>query len=129
MKARHILLGAAILLGCSDVTSSPFLAGTWDQEFTIPGNSLEFTLAVHGDAVSGTGHWTGEACCSGPVTVSGDAIGGEVHLSLTFTTDAGAMLPPRTSAFVGRLIDRQVLSGNFVNADGSLYPTTFRRPQ
>ena len=113
MRARscRLLLGALLTLGCSDLTSPERLSGTWRQDITIPGSGVEFTLATNGNAVSGTGQWTGEACCSGTVTVDGNETGGDVKLSLTFVADAGAIVPARTETFEGRLVDANTLSG------------------
>ena len=120
-----LLLGALFALGCSDTTSPTRLNGTWRQDITIPGSGVEFTLATTGGAVSGSGQWTGEACCSGPVTVTGTATGGDVKLSLTFVATGGAIVPPRTETFEGRLIGADVLTGTVSGSDA--VPVTYRR--
>jgi hypothetical protein len=128
MRARRhlILLGALLALGCSDSTSPGLLDGTWRQDITIAGNSVEFTLTTSGDAVSGTGQWTGEACCGGPVNVTGDVTGGDVNLSLSFVAN-GNVVPPFTARFAGRLIDSNTLSGVVVGANGDSASASYRR--
>lgn len=128
MRARRhlILLGALLTLGCSELTSPTQLDGTWREDMTIPGNFVQFTLTTSGDAVSGTGQWVGEACCGGPVTVTGDATGGDVRLSLSFVAN-GNVVPPFTATFAGRLIDSNTLSGVTSGGSGNPTPTTYRR--
>jgi len=122
----RILLGALFTLGCTDTTSPKRLDGTWRQDFTIPGSIVQFTLTTSGDALSGTGQWTGEACCSGPVTVTGNVTGGDVNLSLSFVADDG-VVPPRTETFAGQLIDSNTLSGYVSGSSGDPAPARYRR--
>ena len=53
MRIRHrlITLGALLALGCSEPTAPAPLDGTWRQDLTVAGSSLEFTLSTRGDAV------------------------------------------------------------------------------
>lgn len=126
MHYKNGLLAVVLALACSSPTYPFALDGNWEEEFTIPGNSLEFTLTANGGAISGSGRWTGEACCSGTVTVTGDAPGSDVNLSFMFVATAGAPVPPRTSTFVGRATDSNTLSGRVVT-NGYSSSTTFRR--
>jgi hypothetical protein len=132
MRVRRYLisLGVLLTLGCSDLTSPRLLDGTWTQDEEIPGNSVQFTLTTSGDAVSGSGQWTGEACCGGPVAVSGDATGGDVRLSLSFVAN-GSVVPSFNATFAGRLINPNTLSGVIVrgsgSGSGSPAPVTYRR--
>ena len=123
----RILLGALLTLGCSDLTSPERLNGTWRQDITIPGSGVEFTLTTNGDAVSGVGTWTGEACCSGHVTVDGSENGGDVRLSLTFVAEQGAIVPPRTEMFEGRLVDGNTLSGTIGSGGNAPVSVSYRR--
>lgn len=129
MRARHILLGALVALGCSDLTAPTRLAGVWEQDSSIPGSGMNVALSTNGDSVSGTGRWYGEACCSGTVTVTGAVRRGEVNLVFAFVSNGGIFFPPSTSNFAGQLISANTLSGSFVALDGSTRPTTFRRTQ
>ena len=121
-----LLLGALLALGCSDATSPARLAGTWRQDLVIPGSGVAFTLTTNGDAVSGAGEWTGEACCSGPVTVTGTTSDGDVTLSLSFVAN-GNVVPPRTETFEGRLVGANVLAGTISDGAGSSGTVTYRR--
>lgn len=124
MRARHftILFGALLMVGCSDSTSPQLLNGTWRQDITIAGSGVDFTLTTNGDAVSGSGEWTGEACCSGTVTVDGNEVGSDVKLTLTFVATAGGIVPTRTETFEGRLVGANMLSGTI--GDGSATPVS-----
>jgi len=59
------------------------------------------------------------------VTVTGTATGGDVKLSLTFVATGGAIVPPRTETFEGRLIGADVLTGTVSGSDA--VPVTYRR--
>lgn len=127
MTARHplLLLGALLTLGCSDSTAPARLDGSWAQQFTIPGNSIAFTLTTQGNVVSGAGTWTGEACCAGPVTIVGDDTGGDVNLDFTFTAN-GLGMRTFTTHFTGHLTDPNTLSGVTTNG-GTSSPDEYRR--
>lgn len=127
MIARRpfVLLGALLALGCSDATGPARLNGSWTHEYGFPGSALTFTLATVGDAVSGTGSWTGEACCSGTVAITGTDIGGDVQLDFAFTSTAGAAINS-SYHFAGRLIDRNTLFGA-ITSGGTTSPYEYRR--
>lgn len=126
MRCKDILLVATLALGCAGAPTYPSsLDGAWREDLTLPGNSLQFTLTTNRNAVSGSGTWTGEACCSGAVTITGDAATAEVNLTFVFVAMGGAV-PPRTSRFAGRATDINTLSGLLVTG-GYSSPTTFRR--
>jgi hypothetical protein len=129
MRIRHqyLLLGALFALGCSALTSPGSLDGAWKQDITIPGNSLLFTLTTNGDAVAGSGTWSGEACCDGAVSVTGDATGPDVSLTFAFVSNRD-VVPPRTSQFTGRMTDANTLSGTFVSS-GFSADVVFHRTQ
>jgi len=114
-----LLAGLLIVAGCSSTTSPSFLDGTWSQDNTFPGSNLQFTLNTNGSAVSGSGSWSGEACCNGVVTITGTQTGVGVSLTFDFVTTAGAMLPPRTSQFTGTVAGATVLRGTFVSGSSS----------
>jgi hypothetical protein len=111
-----VVLGTLLALGCSDTTSPAHLNGTWASDFTIPGSGLEFTLATNGDAVTGAGQWTGEACCSGSVQIVGTATSDGISLDFAFTANGG-VVPPHTNHFTGRLTDENTLTGTMTSGD------------
>lgn len=94
------------------------ITGTWEQTFTVPGNSLMVTLATSGNAISGTGTWSGEACCGGIVTIMGTVTGAAVSLRVTSVTTIGFIVPPRTSQFTGMLLDRNTIAGTYSDTPG-----------
>ena len=116
MRIRHyfFLLGAVLAVGCSEPTAPGPLDGAWLRDETIPGNSLWITLSSNGAAVSGTGVWDGEACCSGTVTVTGTTTGQGVTLTFTFFDDA-ARVPASSSQFTGKMTDPSTLSGTMIS--------------
>lgn len=113
IRPLYLLLGVLISAGCHDLTAPDSLGGTWKQAHTFPGNSLSFSLAINGDAISGSGKWTGEACCDGTETIIGTDVAGTVTLEFAFVTRGGAFPPPRTSRFIGRMTGRDTLVGTF----------------
>ena len=121
MRARRLflLLGVLLATACSGLTGPGYLAGTWTQGGTFPGNSLQFTLNTDGDAVSGSGTWSGEACCDGTVTITGTVSGNDVTLSLLFVTRGGG-LPPRTSQFTGKVMVGGTMVGVFGSGSDSV---------
>ena len=127
MIARRplLLLGALLALGCSDSTGPARLNGSWTHDYGFPGSSLSFTLATAGDAVSGAGTWTGEACCSGTVTITGTDSGGDVELDFAFTSTGGVAIN-NTYHFAGRLIDRNTLFGA-ITSGGTTSAYEYRR--
>ena len=114
-----VLAGMVFVAGCSSPTSPSFLNGAWQQDNTFPGSSLQFTLNTNGSTVSGSGSWSGEACCNGVVTITGTQTGVGVNLTFDFVTTAGAMLPPRTSQFTGSVVGATILRGTFASGSSS----------
>ena len=98
-----LLAGAA---GCSNLLGPGGIDGKWTQPFTVPGNSFEMDLVTHGSTVSGTGTWSAEACCGGPVGVTGTINDGAVHLDIAQTVQfgGGGIGSTSISHFDGRLI-------------------------
>lgn len=105
VRARHIAAfgGLFLALACSNGTGAGAgLDGTWMHE-GVPGSAETVTLTSAGSRVSGSGHWTGEACCSGTVTATGTRQGSAVTLDFRFVTTDGLPVPAREVQFVGRL--------------------------
>ena len=121
---RSIFLVSLLGLGCANSTA-PELSGTWTHDFAIPGMGFQMTLSTQGTAVTGTGTWVGEACCSGTVSVSGTVTDGGLKLDVTQTTTAGAQTPPFTSHFDGIVLPG-VLSGTLTQ-NGQSGPYSYRR--
>ncbi len=129
IKRYGFLLGALLGLGCSSPTELPAaLNGNWSH-LSVPFTfSYSMTLSTQDRAVAGGGDWSGEACCSGPLVVSGSVNGDVVALDLTFTATAGASVPPGpfTQHFEGRLVGHDLLSGT-VTQNGQTAPYTYQR--
>lgn len=83
-SVKSVLLLALVVAGCSDTVGPGNIVGKWDQDFTVPGNSLEMDLTLAGSVVSGSGDWCAEAGPCGIVTVTGTVNGNAVQLDLTF---------------------------------------------
>src|SRR5215468_10541303 len=88
------LLAALAIVGCgSDLSTGVIikdLNGSWTELGLVVGSSQHWTLATHDTMVTGTGTWTGEACCAGTVTVSGYVSRDSVHLVVVQKYDLSA---------------------------------------
>jgi hypothetical protein len=91
------------------MSPSPTLAGTWGENFSIPGASLILTVDASGD---GSGTYAIEAGRSGAVQVMGTVV--QTMVMLTIDYDYG---PVRT--FTGRLSDANHLAGAFDDNSGT----------
>ena len=114
MRFVSSMLLLVVAAGCSNIFAPAGINGRWTQTLLPPGSSLEMDLVTHGSTVSGTGTWSGEACCFGSLEVTGTIHHGAVHLDITQTIQAGA--PGTTgstiiSHFDGRIIVGQLLRG------------------
>ena len=111
----------SVAAGCAD--SGPLsperLNGRWAKPDEVPGSSFAWTLAVDGSRVTGTGTWSGEACCGGTIAVAGDVTNGEVRLDVTVTTTSGGALgQPLHYRFDGPVPVANVLQGVITYDDG-----------
>ena len=84
------IVAAILSIACAaDRASSPNAlldaAGTWNALGEVPGSGEQWKLSVAGSAVTGTGTWTGEACCGGNATISGTAVGDSLHLDIAYS--------------------------------------------
>jgi hypothetical protein len=92
------LVGLAICgtLGCgSDLSTAVVVSdlnGFWMRLGNVPGSSEHWTLSATDTVVAGTGSWTGEACCSGTLTIAGYVSRDSVHLFITHVVTAGASI-------------------------------------
>ena len=122
-----VLLLVLVGGGCSGVVDAPMIAGRWDQESMGPGSSFQMILRANGSTISGTGDWSGEACCAGSVSVTGTIHGVAVHLDIAQT---GIPVGNGLSHFDGVLASPFLLNGTLVR-DGSntSFPITYQRPQ
>jgi hypothetical protein len=84
MSVISAVLCSAVASSCSDSVGPETIVGAWDQDATIPGNSLTMFLSLNGSAVIGNGGWCGEALGCGSLTVTGTAAGNKIHLVTTF---------------------------------------------
>jgi hypothetical protein len=115
MRSALSVLCMVVASGCSSTLAPGSVDGRWAQDGEPPGSSFEMDLVANGSAISGTGTWSGEACCSGTLAVSGTFDNGAVHLDITEAIESptpGATIPSHfdgklvLSALVGTLIVR-----------------------
>jgi len=111
-SVKSVLLLALVVAGCSDPIGPTNIVGKWDQDFTVPGNSLEMDLTLAGSVVSGSGDWCAEAGPCGIVTVTGTVNGNAVQLDLTFSAQFPTPLPQSILHFDGRLTSPNSLRGS-----------------
>ena len=125
-RRRAALFGVMLSLGCTDATApASQVNGTWTHDFQIPGNGFQMTLSTQGNLVSGGGWWVGEACCGGPVSVTGVVEDGVVKVDMTFSAN-GAVIPPFAQHFEGRVLRFNTLLGT-LTATGQSIPYSYRR--
>jgi hypothetical protein len=114
------------------------VSGTWTHDYLIGGMGFQMILSTNvtlsGSGVSGTGTWSGEACCSGTVTVTGTVIDGLVRLDITQRATAGILVPAIMSHFEGRANLNTltgILTGDPLNPQltGNGEPYSYRRVQ
>ena len=94
--------------------------------FGVAGSGEQWTLALSGAVVSGTGTWSGEACCSGTVSLTGLLSGDSVHLDLVYAQTAPDRGVPPQTAHIDGVIDRPIdLMGIVRDATGNTSPTHY----
>ena len=121
------IIGALVGLACSDSTAVPALIdGTWTHS-DVPGSMVTLVLSAHETTVTGSGLWSGEACCAGTITVTGSIADGAVSLDLVYVTTSGSQRPPSTDHFVGRVSDTR-LSGTMTGHGLTSAYAFLRRP-
>jgi hypothetical protein len=94
----------AVALGCSNPIEPSSINGRWGGPPSVPGNSFEMDLVASGSAISGTGTWSGEACCAGTLAVTGTFDNGAVHLEITETVSSPPTAIGSVLTFDGRLL-------------------------
>jgi hypothetical protein len=106
---------AAALVACGGDALAPSprnLDGSWTRLDEYPGNSEQWDLATNGSSISGTGSWSGEACCAGSLTLTGTVANDSLHIDVTLV-DTG--FPGGTRVirehFDGRLASHTMLVG------------------
>ena len=112
----------AMACGGSDLLAptAERLQGRWAAVNDIPGSGESWDLTVQGSAISGTGNWSGEACCAGTLSLTGTIAGDSIHVDLTFVVTSSANpRAPFHSHFDGALTSRTVLRGIVTNDDGT----------
>ncbi len=98
-----------LLVGCGlDLGPTGNVNGTWYEPFMIPGSSFALILTQHATQITGTGSWSGEACCDGTMQVAGSYTprpdGARISLSLHY--DDGAV-----RSYVGTVQDDSHIDG------------------
>ncbi len=115
IAATAITATAITACGSDTLAPSPSsVNGSWFAPGEVAGSSDVWTLAVNGHSITGTGTWSGEACCSGTTAISGTVTNDSVHLDLTYTIVQGAVRPPFHERFDGSLIAPDTLQGTLV---------------
>ncbi len=119
-------------MGCSGDATSPQpnperdLPGTWTAPFVIAGSGESWTLSLSGTDITGTGTWSGEACCSGTVAVSGVLRGDSLHLDLLYVETSPTASRPPSSAHIDGVLDTPTdLVGITQSADGTTEPAHY----
>jgi hypothetical protein len=108
---RRLVVALALISACAKPMSpSLALAGTWGENFSIPGASLTMTVGASG---SGSGTYAIEAGRSGTVQVVGTVVQSAVTLAIHY--DYGLV---RT--FAGTLSDADHLTGAFDDNPGTV---------
>ena len=110
-----LLLVAA--MGCSNTLAPSSIDGRWATPFTVPGSSFEMDLVANGSVISGTGAWSGEACCSGTVAVTGTIENATVHLDIVQTVVSPPSGFTDFSHFDGSLFVDGILRGTIMHRD------------
>jgi hypothetical protein len=108
------LFAAGALLGCGGDVFAPSastLNGTWVRLNDIPGSGERWNLTVHGSTISGSGTWTGEACCEGTLTLTGTIVLDSIHVDVTLVTTAPTADRSFHEHFDGALLSRNLLRG------------------
>ena len=96
------------------------LQGRWATVNNIPGSGESWDLTVQESNISGTGSWSGEACCAGTLSLTGTIVGDSIHLDLTVvTTNSATPRAPYHKHFDGALTSRTVLQGTVSYDDGT----------
>ena len=96
------------------------LQGRWSAVSEIPGSGESWDLTVQESAITGTGSWSGEACCAGTMSLTGTIAGDSIHLDLTVvTTSSATPRAPFHKYFDGALTSRNVLQGTVRYDDGT----------
>ena|SRR5215467_14661340 len=127
-RLTAICLLSVVALACSDSTglSSSTLDGTWVRLNEVPGSSERWDLTVNGSTITGTGTWSGEACCAGTLTVSGAIANGSIHVDVTLVT-TGMTRPNVHEHFDGALASPDMLVGTGAFEGGPGAPEVLRR--
>jgi hypothetical protein len=117
-----ILSIASLAIACSGADllapTADRLQGTWAATDEVPGSGEAWNLTVQGSEITGTGSWSGEACCSGTITLVGTIVGDSIHIDLTFVkTNPPPTIPASNEHFDGVLESATVLRGT-ISRDG-----------
>jgi len=120
---RLALLTICLAAACSGDLIAPTrenLQGRWSALDEVPGSGENWDLTVQASTVTGTGTWSGEACCAGTLSLSGAIAGDSIHLDLTVvTTTSATPRAPFHKHFDGALTSRTILRGTVRYDDGT----------
>jgi len=108
---RKLVAVLILASACGNPASpSTTVAGSWSENFSIPGASLILTIDVSGN---GSGTYAIEAGRSGSVQVNGTVV--QPMVTLTIQYDSGT-----TRVFRGTLSDSNHLTGAFDDTSGTV---------
>ena len=114
---------ACLSMACGGDLLAPTAAtlqGRWSAVSEIPGSGESWDLSVQESAITGTGTWSGEACCAGTLSLTGTIVGDSIHLDLAVVTTISATpRAPSHKHFDGALTSRTVLRGTVTYDDGT----------
>lgn len=110
---------SAVLAGSCREGPALALDGVW-QTFPVPGSSTILTLTQHDTVVTGTGTWSGEACCSGTLTVAGTYLRPRVALTLSYGNGWVGL-------YSGTVVDASHMLGTEAFNGGSTDTVTFTK--
>ena len=129
MKRKLSKRGAVLFIACLSVAcgggdllapTAMTLQGRWSAVNEVPGSGESWDLSVRGSNITGTGSWSGEACCAGTLSLTGAIVGDSIHLDLTVvTTNSATPRAPFHKYFDGALTSRNVLQGTVRYGDGT----------
>lgn len=120
------VLAAALACGGDLLAPSALtLDGTWTRLDEVPGSSERWELSVEGATITGTGTWSGEACCAGSLTLEGTIARDSVHVDVTLVDAGGGRVIHQH--FDGRLASRTMLVGTAAYEGGTAYPERLQK--
>lgn len=101
------------------------LNGLWIRTSEVPGSSEQWQLAVDGPRITGSGTWTGEACCDGTLAVTGTIVDDSIHVDVTYTPRGATQVSHEH--FDGALESKTILRAALRYDDGTVAAVRFQK--